>query len=45
MSRRFRTGTWSFQTARLGSTEPNEDALRAHPPKTSGGLLNYGRKN
>ena len=26
-------------------TEPNEDALRAHPPKTSGGLLNYGRKS
>jgi L-alanine-DL-glutamate epimerase-like enolase superfamily enzyme len=25
-------------------TEPNEDALRAHPPKGSGGLLNYGRK-
>src|SRR5215467_13702544 len=25
-------------------TEPNEEALRAHPPKTSGGLLNYGRK-
>ena len=24
--------------------EPNEDALRAHPPKGSGGLLNYGRK-
>ena len=26
-------------------TEPNEEALRAHPPKTSGGLLNYGRKS
>jgi len=25
-------------------TEPNEEALRAHPPKTAGGLLNYGRK-
>jgi galactonate dehydratase len=25
-------------------TEPNEDALRAHPPKTTGGLLNYGQK-
>jgi galactonate dehydratase len=25
-------------------TEPNEEGLRAHPPKTSGGLLNYGRK-
>jgi galactonate dehydratase len=25
-------------------TEPNEEALRAHPPKASGGLLNYGRK-
>src|SRR4030081_2929350 len=25
-------------------TEPNEDALRAHPPKGHGGLLNYGRK-
>jgi len=25
-------------------TEPNEEALRAHPPKSSGGLLNYGRK-
>ena len=24
-------------------TEPNEEALRAHPPKTSGGLLNYGQ--
>jgi galactonate dehydratase len=26
-------------------TEPNEEGLRAHPPKTSGGLLNYGRKS
>jgi galactonate dehydratase len=26
-------------------TEPNEEALRAHPPKTGAGLLNYGRKN
>src|SRR4029077_8835376 len=25
-------------------TEPNEEGLRAHPPKVSGGLLNYGRK-
>src|SRR5579864_4994896 len=25
-------------------TEPNEEGLRAHPPKTPGGLLNYGRK-
>jgi len=25
-------------------TEPNEEALRAHPPKHAGGLLNYGRK-
>jgi galactonate dehydratase len=25
-------------------TEPNEEALRAHPPKAHGGLLNYGRK-
>ena len=25
-------------------TEPNEQAIAAHPPKTSGGLLNYGRK-
>jgi L-alanine-DL-glutamate epimerase-like enolase superfamily enzyme len=25
-------------------TEPNEEALRAHPPKGSAGLLNYGRK-
>jgi L-alanine-DL-glutamate epimerase-like enolase superfamily enzyme len=25
-------------------TEPNEEGLRAHPPKTIGGLLNYGRK-
>ena len=25
-------------------TEPNEEALRAHPPKQAGGLLNYGRK-
>src|SRR6476661_7838404 len=25
-------------------TEPNEDALRAHPPKNKGGLLNYGQK-
>src|SRR6201994_2253804 len=26
-------------------TEPNEEGLRAHPPKGKGGLLNYGRKN
>ncbi len=26
-------------------TEPNEEALRAHPPKSEGGLLNYGRKS
>ena len=25
-------------------TEPNEDAIRAHPPKGKGGLLNYGSK-
>src|SRR5579862_5359826 len=25
-------------------TEPNEEALSAHPPKGTGGLLNYGRK-
>jgi galactonate dehydratase len=25
-------------------TEPNEEALRAHPPKGLGGLLNYGQK-
>jgi L-alanine-DL-glutamate epimerase-like enolase superfamily enzyme len=25
-------------------TEPNEEGLRAHPPKSSGGLLNYGQK-
>ena len=25
-------------------TEPNEDAIRAHPPKATTGLLNYGRK-
>ena len=25
-------------------TEPNEKGLRAYPPKTTGGLLNYGRK-
>ena len=25
-------------------TEPNEDALRAHPPKGNVGLLNYGQK-
>lgn len=24
-------------------TEPNEEGLRAHPPKSAGGLLNYGR--
>jgi len=32
-----------IRTARLG-TEPNEEALRAHPPKGLGGLLNYGQK-
>ena len=26
-------------------TEPNEEALRAHPPKDKGGLLTYGQKN
>src|SRR5438128_1241878 len=26
-------------------TEPNEEALRAHPPKGEGGLLTYGRKS
>jgi L-alanine-DL-glutamate epimerase-like enolase superfamily enzyme len=26
-------------------TEPNEEAIRAHPPKGQGGLLNYGRKS
>src|SRR6267142_334119 len=25
-------------------TEPNEEGLRAHPPKSKGGLLNYGQK-
>jgi galactonate dehydratase len=25
-------------------TEPNEEGLRAHPPKSVGGLLNYGQK-
>jgi len=25
-------------------TEPNEDGIRAHPPKGSAGLLNYGKK-
>ena len=25
-------------------TEPIEEALRAHPPKSQTGLLNYGRK-
>jgi galactonate dehydratase len=25
-------------------TEPNEDAIRAHPPKAPGGMLDYGRK-
>ncbi len=25
-------------------TEPNEEAIRAHPPKVAGGLLNYGQK-
>ena len=25
-------------------TEPDEDGLRAHPPKSATGLLNYGRK-
>jgi L-alanine-DL-glutamate epimerase-like enolase superfamily enzyme len=25
-------------------TEPNEEAIRAHPPKSQTGLLNYGRK-
>jgi galactonate dehydratase len=25
-------------------TEPNEEALRAHPPKGNVGLLNYGQK-
>jgi L-alanine-DL-glutamate epimerase-like enolase superfamily enzyme len=25
-------------------TEPNEEGLRAHPPKSPQGLLNYGRK-
>jgi len=24
-------------------TEPNEEGLRAHPPKSKGGLLNYGQ--
>ncbi len=26
-------------------TEPNEEAVRAHPPKAAAGLLNYGRKD
>jgi L-alanine-DL-glutamate epimerase-like enolase superfamily enzyme len=25
--------------------EPNEEAIRARPPKTQAGLLSYGRKN
>jgi L-alanine-DL-glutamate epimerase-like enolase superfamily enzyme len=25
-------------------TEPNEEAIRAHPAKGKGGLLNYGNK-
>ena len=25
-------------------TEPNEEAIKAHPPKGQGGLLNYGQK-
>jgi L-alanine-DL-glutamate epimerase-like enolase superfamily enzyme len=25
-------------------TEPNEEALRAHPPKDNVGLLNYGQR-
>jgi galactonate dehydratase len=24
-------------------TEPNEEGLRAHPPKSKAGLLNYGQ--
>ena len=26
-------------------TEPNEDVIRAHPPKAPGGMLDYGRKS
>ena len=26
-------------------TEPNEEAMRAHPPKDKAGLLTYGQKN
>jgi galactonate dehydratase len=26
-------------------TEPNEEALAAHPPKGHGGLLTYGKKD
>ena len=26
-------------------TEPNEEAIRARPPKGQPGLLNYGRKS
>jgi galactonate dehydratase len=25
-------------------TEPNEEGIRAHPPKVTAGLLDYGRK-
>ncbi len=25
-------------------TEPNEEAIKAHPPKAAGGLISYGRK-
>jgi L-alanine-DL-glutamate epimerase-like enolase superfamily enzyme len=25
-------------------TEPNEEVIRAHPPKGQGGLIHYGRK-
>jgi galactonate dehydratase len=31
-----RAATWSSHY-----TEPNEDAIRAHPPKAPGGLLHY----
>jgi L-alanine-DL-glutamate epimerase-like enolase superfamily enzyme len=26
-------------------TEPNEEAMRAHPPRKEGGLVDYGRRS
>ena len=40
-----RTATSSCRTGPAGAATPNEDALRAHPPKAGHpGLLNYGQK-